>query len=135
MASGGDCVLRSATPIASLRPFGLLRQRLNRDIRRRQSPSPLRLFLESERNADRALRDFTEDCRSTSHLSPLTSHLSRSLPPCVPEPGSRPPNVMMEYLRATVLDFTNGKANVRAEKAHYHPRCRSSVWRVLPDSL
>jgi aryl-alcohol dehydrogenase-like predicted oxidoreductase len=36
MASGGDCVLRSATPIASLRPFGLLRQGLNRDSRRYQ---------------------------------------------------------------------------------------------------
>ena len=36
MASGGDCVVRSATPIASLRPFGLLRQRLNRDSRRQR---------------------------------------------------------------------------------------------------
>jgi hypothetical protein len=34
MASGGDCVVRSAIPIASLRPFGLLRQRLTRDSRR-----------------------------------------------------------------------------------------------------
>jgi hypothetical protein len=38
MASGGDCVLRPATPIASLRPFGLLRQLLNRDSRRYRRP-------------------------------------------------------------------------------------------------
>jgi len=31
MASGGDCVLRLAIPIASLRPFGLPRQRPNGD--------------------------------------------------------------------------------------------------------
>jgi len=40
----------------------------------------------SDRNADGALRDFYRGLPRVCH-SPITSHLSRSLPPWVPEPG------------------------------------------------